>query len=98
MASQARRMSSLELRGEMHETGSISTNNAATKYFNIFEDSIEEDYFDNVQSIQLKFFDWAQCMMQTSPLHQGRPVDPKTTIYNYYDLIKTRLKEIPASS
>jgi hypothetical protein len=80
MASQARRMSSLELCGEMHETGSINTNNAAAKYFNTFQDSIEEDYFDDVESIQLKFFDWVQFMMQTP--HQERPVDPKTTIYN----------------
>ena len=103
MASQAKQRlpSPLELRGGIRDTGSINTNNSAANYFNAFQDSIGEphlndlnkEYFEDVQSIQLKFFDWAQFMMLNPPMYQGRPVDPKTTIYNYYGLIKTRLKE-----
>ena len=82
-------------------TGSGFTNRAAIKYFNNFQQSIDEPcYLDlkaedlsEPQAIQLKFHDWACYMIANPPMHQGKPVDPNTTIKNYFGLVKQRMLE-----
>jgi len=68
-------------------TGSLYTNNAAMRYFDIFQQSIEEPRFEDLsaedlsepQAIQLKYCDWVCFMIRNPPMYQNKPVDPDTT-------------------
>jgi len=71
------------------------------KYFDNFQESIDEPCFDHLtvedlsepQAIQLKFRNWAAAMIANPPMYQGKPVNPDGAIANYFGLVKTRFME-----